>query len=62
MIPKKKLIEVALPLEAINAASAREQSIRRGHPPFLHSWARRLPATSTRPTPLRISVPQEAPR
>jgi putative DNA methylase len=30
--PKKKLIEVALPLEAINKASAREKSIRHGHP------------------------------
>ena len=32
MITKKKLIEVALPLEAINKASAREKSIRHGHP------------------------------
>ena len=31
--PKKKLIETSLPLEAINAASAREKSIRHGHPP-----------------------------
>ena len=30
--PKKKLIEVALPLDAINIASAREKSIRHGHP------------------------------
>ncbi len=29
---RKKLIEVALPLEAINAASAREKSIHHGHP------------------------------
>ena len=33
---KKKLIEVALPLDAINAASAREKSIRHGHPSTLH--------------------------
>ena len=33
---KKKLIEVALPLEAINVASAREKSIRHGHPSTLH--------------------------
>jgi len=35
---KKKLIEVAIPLEAINAASAREKSIRHGHPSTLHLW------------------------
>jgi len=29
---RKKLIEVALPLEAINKASAREKAIRHGHP------------------------------
>jgi len=33
---RKKLIEVALPLEAINAASSREKSIRHGHPSTLH--------------------------
>ena len=39
---KKKLIEVALPLEAINTASIREKSIRHGHPSTLHLyWARR---------------------
>jgi hypothetical protein len=32
---KKKLIEVSIPLEAINAASAREKSIRHGHPSTL---------------------------
>jgi putative DNA methylase len=37
---RKKLIEVAIPLEAINAASAREKSIRHGHPSTLHlCWA-----------------------
>ena len=35
---KKKLIEVALPLDAINKASAREKSIRHGHPRTLHLW------------------------
>ena len=35
---RKKLIEVALPLDAINAASAREKSIRHGHPSTLHLW------------------------
>ena len=39
---RKMLIEVAIPLEAINAASAREKSIRHGHPSTLHlRWARR---------------------
>jgi len=35
---RKKLIEVALPLEAINQASAREKSVRHGHPSTLHLW------------------------
>ena len=40
--PNKKLIEVSLPLEAINAAASREKSIRHGHPSTLHLyWARR---------------------
>lgn len=44
---RKKLIEVALPLEAINFASAREKSIRHGHPSTLHLyWARRPLATA----------------
>ena len=37
-IVKKKLIEVALPLDAINVASAREKSIRHGHPSMLRLW------------------------
>jgi putative DNA methylase len=36
MATQRKLIEVALPLEAINIASAREKSIRHGHPSTLH--------------------------
>lgn len=40
--PRKKLIEVSLPLETINAEAAREKSIRHGHPSTLHLyWARR---------------------
>src|ERR1700685_4472499 len=35
---RKKLIEVSIPLEAINKASAREKSIRHGHPSTLHLW------------------------
>ncbi len=37
---RKKLIEVALPLEAINKAAAREKSIRHGHPSTLHRGGR----------------------
>src|SRR6516165_7855543 len=40
---KKKLIEVALPLEAINREAAREKLIRRGHPSTLHLWWARRP-------------------
>ena len=46
--PKKKLIEVALPLDAINTASAREKSIRHGHPPTLHLWWARRPLAAAR--------------
>ena len=45
---KKKLIEVALPLEAINAESAREKSIRHGHPSTLHLWWARRPLAAAR--------------
>ncbi len=45
---KKKLIEVALPLDAINAASAREKSIRHGHPSTLHLWWARRPLAAAR--------------
>ena len=44
----KKLIEVALPLDAINAASAREKSIRHGHPSTLHLWWARRPLATAR--------------
>jgi len=45
---RKKLIEVALPLEAINEASAREKSIRHGHPSTLHLWWSRKPTATAR--------------
>lgn len=45
---RKKLIEVALPLEAINTASAREKSIRHGHPSALHPWWARRPLAACR--------------
>ena len=44
----KKLIEVALPLDAINKASAREKSIRHGHPSTLHLWWARRPLATAR--------------
>ena len=44
----KKLIEVALPLDAINAASTREKSIRHGHPSTLHLWWARRPLATAR--------------
>ena len=47
-MPIKKLIEVALPLEAINAASTREKSIRHGHPSTLHLWWSRKPLATAR--------------
>ena len=48
MTPKKKLIEVALPLDAINKASAREKSIRHGLP----TWLRQPSAQAWPSTPV----------
>lgn len=48
MTVKRKLIEVALPLEAINRESAREKSIRHGHPSTLHLWWARRPLAAAR--------------
>lgn len=48
MTLRKKLIEVALPLEAINRESAREKSIRHGHPSTLHLWWARRPLAACR--------------
>ena len=45
---RKKLIEVSLPLPAINEASAREKSIRHGHPSTLHLWWARRPLAACR--------------
>ncbi|WP_062529104.1 DUF1156 domain-containing protein [Demequina rhizosphaerae] len=46
--PKRKLIEVSLPLEDINRESAREKSIRHGHPSTLHLWWARRPLAAAR--------------
>ena len=48
MTYRKKLIEVALPLQAINAASAREKAVRNGHPSGLHLWWNRRPLAVSR--------------
>jgi putative DNA methylase len=48
VISPKKLIEVALPLDAINKAAAREKSIRHGHPSTLHLWWARRPLAAAR--------------
>ena len=45
---KRKLIEVALPLEAISRESAREKAIRMGHPANLHLWWARRPLAAAR--------------
>ena len=45
---KRRLIEVSLPLEAINVESAREKSIRHGHPSSLHLWWARRPLATAR--------------
>ena len=59
---RKKLIEVALPLEAINKASAREKSIRHGHPSTLHLWwARRPLAAEAGASPIAEQRPPAAP-
>ena len=47
-VTRRKLIEVALPLDAINAASRREKSIRHGHPSTLHLWWARRPLATAR--------------
>ncbi len=48
MQQRKKLIEVALPLDAINKACKREKSIRHGHPSTLHLWWARRPLAAAR--------------
>ena len=45
---RRKLIEVSIPLEDINAESAREKSIRHGHPSTLHLWWARRPLAAAR--------------
>src|ERR1700690_2508930 len=54
---RKKMIEVALPLEAINVASAREKSIRHGHPSTLQLWWARRPLAACRSMLLALLLP-----
>src|SRR4051812_2954230 len=54
---RKKLIEVSIPLEDINAESAREKSIRHGHPSTLHLWWARRPLASCRAMLLALLLP-----
>ncbi|VTR76618.1 DUF1156 domain-containing protein [Cellulomonas hominis] len=57
-----KLIEVSLPLEDINHGSAREESIRQGHPPTLHLWwARRPLAAAPGVVPAQLDDPSSRP-
>jgi putative DNA methylase len=48
IVAPRKLIEVALPLDDINKAAAREKSIRHGHPSTLHLWWARRPLAAAR--------------
>lgn len=48
IISPKTLIEVAMPLDAINSAAAKEKSIRHGHPSTLHLWWARRPLAAAR--------------
>src|SRR5262252_1489501 len=48
MTIRKKLIEVSIPLEAINVASAREKTVKHGHPSTLHLWWARRPLAACR--------------
>src|SRR5579871_4514150 len=57
MTYKKKLIEVALPLEDINREAAREKSIRYGHPSTLHLWWARRPLAACRAMLLALLLP-----
>ena len=45
---RRKLIEVALPLDAVNRAATREKLVRHGHPSALHLWWTRRPQAAAR--------------
>ena len=61
-VQKRKLIEVSLPLEAINRESAREKSLRHGHLSTLHLWWARRPLAAARAVLFAQLVNDPSPR
>jgi len=59
MIPKecKRLAEVDFPIAAVSAHSAREKSIRHGHPSTLHLWWARRPLAACRSMLMALLLP-----
>src|SRR5690242_1686880 len=59
MIPKqcKRLAEVDFPIAVVSAHSAREKSIRHGHPSTLHLWWARRPLAACRAMLLALLLP-----
>lgn len=59
MIPKecKRLAEVDFPIAVVSKHSAREKSIRHGHPSTLHLWWARRPLASCRAMLLGLLLP-----
>ena len=57
MTYRKKLIEVALPLEAINEASVRESYIYKGNPSSMHKWWAQRPLAAALPPPSALDEP-----
>src|SRR5438132_5937238 len=59
MIPKegKRLAEVDFPIAVVSKHSAREKSIRRGHPSSLHLWWARRPLAACRAILLGLLLP-----
>ncbi len=62
MIPKecKRLAEVDFPIAAVSAHSAREKSIRHGHPSTLHLWWARRPLAACRAMLMALLLPDPA--
>ncbi len=59
MIPStcKRLIEVDFPIAVVSAHSAKEKSIRHGHPSTLHLWWARRPLAACRAVLLGLLLP-----
>src|SRR5437867_10395190 len=64
MIPAscKRLIEVDFPIAAVSEHSAREKSIRHGHPSTLHLWWARRPLAACRAVLLGLLLPDPCER